>query len=128
MCNCAVSCNERFLVDSHRDTLKHQKAFGSRSRNLITQTSQTFLRSSDTDFVKKVTKAFLSAEIPLYKLNNRHIKNLFCDIGHRLPSETTCKQTALQLTKDELKRIRNAVHDNKFLLLLMRALCLARNT
>ena len=32
-----------------------------------------------------------------------HIKNLFCDISHRLPSETTCRRTALQLGVDELK-------------------------
>ena len=128
LCHCAVSCNKRFLVDSHRNTSKHQKAFGSRSEDLIPQTSQTFLRSSDTDFVEKVTKAFLSPDIPLYQLNNKHIKNLFRDIGHRLPSETTCRRTALQLSEDELKRIRNAVHAYKFFLLLMRALYLARNT
>ena len=113
LCNCAVSCNKRFLVDSHRNTSKHQKALDSRSENLIPQTSQTFLRSSDTDFVKKVIKAFLSADIPLYKLNNTHIKNLFRHIGYRLPSETTCRRTALQLSEDELKQIRNAVHDKQ---------------
>ena len=26
LCNCAVSCNKRIFVDSHRNTLKHQKA------------------------------------------------------------------------------------------------------
>ena len=81
-------------------------------------TSQTFLRSSDTDFVGKVTKAFLSANIPLYKLNNTHIKNLFRDIGHRLPSETTCRRTALQLSEGELKRIRNAAHDIQIFLIV----------
>ena len=113
LCNCAVFCNKRFLVDSHRNTSKHQKALGSRCENLIPQTSKTFLQNSDTDFVEKVTKAFLSADIPLYKLNNTRIKNLFRDIGHRLPSETTCGRTALQLSEDELKRIRNAVHDKQ---------------
>ena len=83
LCNCAVSCDKCFPVDSHPNTSKCQKALGSRSESLITQTSQTFLRSSDTDFVEKVTKAYLSADIPLYKLNNTHIKNLFRDIGHR---------------------------------------------
>ena len=89
LCNCVVSCTNRFLVDSHRNTSKHQKALGSRSKNLISQTSQTFLRSSDTDFVEKVTKAVLSADILLYKLKNTHIRNLFRDIRRRLPSETT---------------------------------------
>ena len=65
LCNC-VAINV-FLVNSHRNTSKRQKALGSRSENLIPQTSQTFLRSSGTDFVEKVTKAFLSADIPLYK-------------------------------------------------------------
>ena len=127
LCNCDVSCNKRFLVDSHRNTSKRQNALGSRSEDLILHTSQTFLRSNDTNFVEKVTKAFLSADIPLYKLNNTNIKNLFRDIGLRLPSETTCRRTALQLSKDELKRIPNAVHDKQIILLLMRALCQAQN-
>ena len=69
------------------------------TENLIPQTSQTFLRSSEINFIEKVTKPFLSANIPLYKLYNTHIKNLFCDIGRRLPSKTTCRQTALQLNE-----------------------------
>ena len=42
LCNCAVSCNKRFLVDSHRNTSKHQKVSGSKSENIIPPTSQTF--------------------------------------------------------------------------------------
>ena len=47
-----------------------------------------------------------------------HIKNLFRDIGHRLPSETTCRQTALQLSEDVLNQIRNAVHDKQIFLIV----------
>ena len=117
-CNCAVSCNQRFFVDSYRNSSKHQNALCIRSESLITQTLQTFLESSDTDFDEKIIEAFLFADISLYKLNNRHIKNLFRDIGNRLPSETTCRRTALQLSEDELKRIRNAVHDKPVLLII----------
>ena len=60
----------------------------------------------------------MSDDIPLNKLNNTHIKNLFRDIGHRLPPETTCRRTALQLSKDELKQIRNAVRDKKTFLIV----------
>ena len=101
------------LIEISRNIKKRQN---NKSENLIPQTSQTFLRSSDTDFVEKVTEAFLSADILLYKLNNTHIENLFRDIGHRLPSATTCRRTALQLSEDELKRIRNAVHDKQIFL------------
>ena len=107
-----------FLGDSYRKTSNHQKALCSRSKQLIPYTLQPFLKSSNTDFVKKVTKAFLSAAIPLYKLNKMHIKNLFCDIGHSLPSETICRRTVLQLNEDELQRIRNASYDKQSFLVV----------
>ena len=42
LCDCAVSCNKRFLVDSHRNTSKHQQALDNRYEDLILQTWQTF--------------------------------------------------------------------------------------
>ena len=117
LCNCAVSCNKRLFVDSHRNMSKHQKTLSSGSENLIPRTSQTFLRSSDTDFVEKVTKAFFLL-IFLCTSSTIRILKTSCDIGHRLPSETTCKRTALQLSEDELKRIRNAVYDKQIFLVV----------
>ena len=78
--------------------------------------------SSNTDFVEKVTKAFLSADIPWYKLNNKHIKNLFHDTGHSLPPDTTCRKTVVQLRADELERIKNVVrvHDTQLFLVVDR--------
>ena len=35
-----------------------------------------------------------------------------------MPSETTCRRTALQLSEDELKQIRNAVHDKQIFLIV----------
>ena len=81
LCNYAVSCNERFLVDSYRNTSKHQKALGSKSENLIPQILQPLLRKSDTNFVEKVTKALLSANILFYKLSNTHIKTSFVTLA-----------------------------------------------
>ena len=54
----------------------------------------------------------------MYKFNNTHLKNLFRDVGHRLASETTCRRTTLQLSEDELKRIRNAVHDKQIFVIV----------
>ena len=42
LCNCAVSCNKRFLVDFHRNMSKHQKALDSRSENIIPRLRQRF--------------------------------------------------------------------------------------
>ena len=60
----------------------------------------------------------MSADIHLYKLNNTDIKNFFRYIDHRLPSETTCRRTALQLSEDELKRLQNAVQDKQIFLIV----------
>ena len=59
----------------------------------------------------------MSADIPLYKLNNTHIKNLFRDIGHTLPSKTTC-HLKRKLSEDELKQIRNAIHDKQIFVIV----------
>ena len=72
--NRAISCNKRFFVDSHRNTSKHQKALGSKSENLI---PQTFLRSSDTDFVEKVTRHFCLLIFLCTSLTIRILKTSF---------------------------------------------------
>ena len=77
LCNCAVSCNKRFLVDSHQNTSKHQKALGSRSENFIPHTSQTFLKSSDTDFVEKVTKAVVNEPDKIFVYSFKGSKHSF---------------------------------------------------
>ena len=65
--------------------------------------------------MEKVTKAlFLFDDIPMCKLCNEHIKNLFHSIGHSLSSETTYRKTVLQLSANEFHGIRNAVQTNKF--------------
>ena len=75
-----LAANAFLFIDSHQKPSNHQKASSGRSEHQISHISQKFLKSSATDFVKKITKAFLSADIPLGKLNNKHIKNLFSDM------------------------------------------------
>ena len=125
LCDCAVSCNKRFLVDSHRNTSKDQKALGSRSENLILQTSQTFLWGSDTKFVEKTTKAFLSANIPICtSLTIRILKTSFVTCHLKLfVDEQHCNSAKMNYSEYEMLFM-----TNKFFLLLMRALCLTRNT
>ena len=60
----------------------------------------------------------MCVDIPLCKLNNKHTKNLFYDIGHSLPSETTCRKTVLQLSVDELQQTGNAANKNQIFLVL----------
>ena len=87
LCNCVVSCEKKFLVDSHRQTAKHCKRLVDQSSS----GSQSFLAANPIDFTAKVTSAFLSANIPLYKLNNKELQNLFKEMGHTLLLGTSCR-------------------------------------
>ena len=89
-CSCVVFCNELLLKVIEISQIPN--AFGCRSKLLLPRTLQTFLRSSNTDFMKKITKVFLSANILMCKLNNKHTTSLLHDIVYSLPSETTCKK------------------------------------
>ena len=77
--------------------------------------------------MEKVTETFSYADISLYKLNNKHMNNLIREISHSLPSEITCRKTVLQLSADELLRIKKLHVTSKIFWLLMRALYLAYN-
>ena len=68
--------------------------------------------------MKKVTKTFLPANIPLYELSNKHIKNLLYHISHTLSSETTGRKTVLQLSANKFQRIRSSVQDKQFFLVV----------
>ena len=119
LCSGIVSCNKHFLVESHRNTSKHQKALGIRSELLIPHTLLTFLKSNNADLLEKITKAFLYDKISLYKLNNKHIKNQFQNIGSSLSIETNCRKTVLQFSEDELQQITNTVHEKPIFLVVV---------
>ena len=59
------------------------------------------------NFAEKVTKAFLSADIPLHKLRNTHLQTLFREMGHTLPSESSCRSKVHKLAEQELLRLQS---------------------
>ena len=83
------------------------------SRKDETSTIQTFLiKRHPADFCTQITKAFLAADIPLYKGNNPTLKRLFRDIGHSLPSET-CRKKVEELGNDELDNVKKRMYDKE---------------
>ena len=61
--------------------------------------------STWNDYVGKVTAAFLSADIPLYKLHNPDVEALFQYIGQRAPSVSACRKRTDNLASLEIDRI-----------------------
>lgn len=110
-CEVPVNCDRRSSVLKHRDTARHTKISAQSS-----SASQLFLSCATgihKDFTNKVVSAFLSANIPLYKVNNEKLRALFSDIGHPLPSLTTCRSRVKLLADSELRRIKDIVADKK---------------
>ena len=58
-----------------------------------------------------MTAAFLSADIPLYKLNNSDLQALFKYLGQKAPSESACRKRIDNMEKCEVNRICNILSD-----------------
>ena len=49
----------------------------------------------------ELVKAFLAADIPLHKLRNPHVIQLFENLGQKMPSETVCRDYVKTLANNE---------------------------
>jgi len=101
ICETLVQCDKQSRVIQHIETSKHQRLLQKPSSS-----KQQFLNTQSSDFTTKVVNAFLSADIPLHKLRNGRLRQLFQDIGHPLPSESTCRSQVSVLADAESNRIK----------------------
>ena len=51
--------------------------------------------------------AFLAADIPLWKLRNPQLRQLFASTGHPLPSDETCRSKVPELHQEEMARVKS---------------------
>ena len=111
LCSTIVSHDKKFWVDQHRQSKKHHKAMLSTSKQQQQPLSIPTTNFDWNDYVGKVTTTFLSADIPLYKLNNPDLQALFKDVGQRAPSEYACRKRIDNMGKCEVNRIRSILSD-----------------
>ena len=75
---------------------------------------QTFKK----DFKAQLIEAFLLADIPLKKIRNPLIVQLFTDLGQAVPSETMCREHVHELAESEQGRIKELLMDKKAFLVV----------
>ena len=92
LCSTIVSHDRKFLVDKHCQSTKHHKALLSTPQQRQQLLSIPTASFEWNDYVGKVTAAFLSADIPLYKLNNSDLQALFKYVSQKAPSESACQK------------------------------------
>lgn len=94
-CNVVVSVEKKSHVDAHRRTKKHTGAL-LKSNNLIQEVSQqSFFSNEKCQFLEKLVKGLLSADIPLSKLNNKDLRMFFKHVNVNIPSESTVRAYVL---------------------------------
>ena len=75
-------------------------------------TLKTVFQINSGIYVGKETTAFLSADIPLYKLNDPDLQAVFEYVGQRAPGESTSRKQIDNMGKCEVNRICNILSDN----------------
>ncbi|KAJ4433676.1 hypothetical protein ANN_15987 [Periplaneta americana] len=94
MPKCAVSSTQKFLVQQHITTSKHQanKQLNSKQRQLfLTQPTTSNVRS---EFNIDLCRSLISADIPLYKLKNKVFREFLEKYTqHTIPDESTLRKT-----------------------------------
>ena len=103
LCNTTVNCEKRFRVTKHRQSAKHQRSL---LPSTTTTTKQLFLPQPKKEFKAKLVETFLTADIPLKKLQNSRVRELFTDLGQAVPSESACRTHVATLAEQEMDRIK----------------------
>ncbi|KAJ4436835.1 hypothetical protein ANN_16967 [Periplaneta americana] len=112
--NCAVSSTQKFLVQQHITTSKHQanKQLNSKQRQLfLTQPTTSNVRS---EFNIDLCRSLISADIPLYKLKNKVFREFLEKYTqHTIPDESTLRKTYAPSIYDEtIQKIRDEIKDS----------------
>ena len=106
-----MSHDRKFLVDKHCQSAKHHKALSSTQQQRQQPLSTPTASFDWNDYVGKVTAAFLSEDIPLYKLYNSDLQALFKYVGQKAPYESACQKQIDNKGKCEVNQICNILSD-----------------
>ncbi|KAJ4436503.1 hypothetical protein ANN_16534 [Periplaneta americana] len=111
---CAVSSTQKFLVQQHITTSKHQanKQLNSKQRQLfLTQPTTSNVRS---EFNIDLCRSLISADIPLYKRKNKVFREFLEKYTqHTIPDESTLRKTYAPSIYDEtIQKIRDEIKDS----------------
>lgn len=90
ICSKEISGERTFLIKQHIESARHVNLKNTHNKN-ITQLflPECTLPREQNIFNEQLCKAFLSADIPLFKMRNTHLKNFFEDYTrYKVPSES----------------------------------------
>ena len=91
----------------HRTIMKHVSARGAiEDQNKKVTLTQQLLPVLSKDVMTELVKTFLAPDIPLHKLRNPHVIQLFENLGEKMSSETVCRDYVKTLANNEQDRLK----------------------
>lgn len=116
-CEVVVSASKKFQVQQHIQTAKHaMKKYAKTSAKQQTLLPTTLARPGPkhSQFNQDLCKAFVSADIPLNKLNNKELVSFLEKYtDQKVPNESTLRKNYVpDLYNETLDRLREKVGDN----------------
>ena len=99
ICSAIVNCEKRFRGESHQGSNKHKKLLSVIAGGSKQPTIANAMPNLNKEFKSELVEAFLAAEIPLFKINNPKIRQLFAKLGQPVPSESSCHVHMSKLAK-----------------------------
>ena len=60
---------------------------------------------------------FLAADIPLFKINNPKVGQLFIKLGQPVPSESSCRVHMIKLAKKEVQLLKECLNGKRIFLI-----------
>ena len=105
-------CNLREAPASGEAQSYHVSARGAiEDQNKKVTLTQQLLLVVSKDFMAELVKTFLAADIPLYKLRNPHVIQLFENLDQKMPSETVCRDYVKTLANNEQDHLKYLLKD-----------------
>ena len=102
ICCKTVNHTKKYNIDKHRLSNKHVE-----NMNEIKQEITVKLHASL--FYKNVVSTFIEADIPLFKLSNSKLRQLFSSFGHNLPSVSYAYSLIEQLANEKINGIKELI-------------------
>ena len=106
---------QKVFVESHRKSKQHQRKLETKSKS---QSKQTFLQLDQVNFKEQAVSSFLTADIPLHKLNHPSLKSRFATMGKVLPLETLARACVAKLVSQKEEQIQELLRDKKIFLIV----------
>ena len=97
ICSAIANCEKRYQGSS-----KHKKLLTVIAGDSKQHTLANAMPNLNKEFKSELVEAFLAADIPLLKINNPKIRQLFTKLGQPVPSESSCRVHMSKLAEKEV--------------------------